>query len=164
MSVLELMTDYSTDRNYILFEEDEGKKEIIRIFKGLFEKTKGVKNSKMLEDADIIVAFGRGYHPEKGIEDIKDIARKLGAQYAATRPVQDMNIISFDRVLGKTALSANPKIYIGFGVSGAVQHLGSVKAQEIIAVNNNKNSAIFRHAKYAILGDAREVAKFINGI
>ena len=68
------------------------------------------------------------------------------------------------KVLGKTALSVNPKLYIAFGLSGSVQHLGSINANDIIAINNNKNSAIFSHAKFAILGDARDVAHFIANI
>jgi|GEM_PF-430834 len=104
------------------------------------------------------------YHPEKGIEDILTIAKKLNAHYATTRPIQDMGLVDESKVLGKTALSVSPKLYIAFGLSGSVQHLGSVNASEIIAINNNKNSAIFRHAKFAILGDARDVAHFIANI
>lgn len=163
MSLLDLM-DYTTDRFYIVFDEEDGKKQIKEIFTKLFNDYKKGKTSNSLAKSEVIVAFGRGYHPEKGIEDILTIAKKLNAHYATTRPIQDMGLVDESKVLGKTALSVSPKLYIAFGLSGSVQHLGSVNASEIIAINNNKNSAIFRHAKFAILGDARDVAHFIANI
>lgn len=163
MGLLDLM-DYTTDRNYIVFEEEDGKKQIREIFTKLYNDYKHIYPTDSLLKSEVIVAFGRGYHPENGIDDILEITKKLNAHYATTRPVQDMGLVDESKVLGKTALSVSPKLYIAFGLSGAVQHIGSVNADEIIAINNNKNSAIFRHAKFAILGDAREVAHFIANI
>ena len=154
MGLLDLM-DYTTDRNYIIFDEEDGKKQIREIFTKLYNDYKHIDPTESLLKSEVIVAFGRGYHPENGIDDILEITKKLNAHYATTRPVQDMGLVDESKVLGKTALSVSPKLYIAFG---------SVDADEIIAINNNKNSAIFRHAKFAILGDAREVAHFIANI
>ena len=111
MSLLELM-DYTTDRFYIVFDEEDGKKQIKEIFTKLFDEYKNAEISDFLTQSEVIVAFGRGYHPEKGIDDILNICKKLNAHYATTRPIQDMGLVDETKVLGKTALSVNPKLYI----------------------------------------------------
>lgn len=164
MNILDLMDDYSIDGDYILYETVEGKKRILDIFKQLYNQCRTVKICNDVEQAKIILGVGRGYKAQNGIDDLKSIAQKLNAAIAGTRPLEDMKILNSQQVIGKTAKSARPDVYIAFGISGSVQHMGNIKADTIIAINNNKNSAIFRHATHKILGDARDIAHYINSI
>lgn len=163
MNHIEAMGDYSFDgEEYIDFDTEAGKKTVENIFVSLYKKYQNEEKIDDVEKADIIVGIGRGCR--HSFDDVKIISDKLNATLAGTRPLQDIGLLSKEYVLGKSARSAYPKIYITFGISGSIQHIGTVYADDIIAINHNKNSAIFRHAKYRIFGDANRIAKFVRDI
>ncbi len=163
MNHIEAMGDYSFDgEEYIDFDTEAGKKAVENIFVSLYKKYQNEKKVDDVERADIIVGIGRGCR--HSFDDVKAISDRLNATLAGTRPLQDIGLLDKEQVLGKSARSAYPKVYITFGISGSIQHIGTVYADDIIAVNHNKNSAIFRHAKYRIFGDANKIAGFVRDI
>lgn len=161
MNHIDAMDDYSFDgEEYIDFDTEAGKKVVENIFTSLYKEYRNRQKIDDVEKADIIVGIGRGCR--HSFDDVKIVSDRLNATLAGTRPLQDIGLLKKEYVLGKSARSAWPKVYITFGISGSIQHIGTVYADDIIAVNHNKNSAIFRHAKYRIFGDANKIARFVR--
>lgn len=154
------MGAYSFDEKYIEFDTAVGKKQVEDIFSSLYNEYKNKTKITDVEKADIIVGIGRGC--KRSFDDVSVIADLLNATLAGTRPLQNMGLLTKEYVLGKSAKTASPKVYVAFGISGSIQHMGTIYAKDIIAINNNTNSSIFRHAKHRILGDASLIAKFIR--
>lgn len=72
----------------------------------------------------------------------------------ATRQAVDAGYISYPHQIGQTGVTVRPKLYIGFGIAGIVQHtVGMNRAKTVIAVNTDRLAPIFAHADYAIVGD-----------
>lgn len=111
-----------------------------------------------LEEADIIVAGGKGLGDEKGFQLIHQLAEVLGAGVGATRDVVEAGWIPHAHQIGQTGITVTPKIYIAIGISGAVQHtVGMQNSGMIIAINKDPNAPIFDIATYGIVGDAFEI-------
>ena len=111
-----------------------------------------------LEDAEIIVAGGRGVGSKEGFKLIKDLAEVLGAEMGGSRVTVELNWLDQDRQVGQTGKTVSPKLYIACGISGAIQHLVGVQNSEIIvAINKDANAPIFNVAHYGIVGDLHEV-------
>ncbi|MFX1234844.1 MAG: FAD-binding protein [Promethearchaeota archaeon] len=107
-----------------------------------------------LEDADIIVAGGRGVGSKEGFKLIEDLARELGAELGGSRVTIELNWLEQDRQIGQTGKTVSPKLYIACGVSGAIQHLVGMQNSEIIvAINKDPNAPIFNVAHYGIVAD-----------
>lgn len=108
------------------------------------------------ESEDIIVAGGRG--AACGLDKLKTLANKLGAQVAASRGLVDMDKMPYSAQVGLTGKTVSPKIYIAAGISGAVQHVCAVEgADYIIAINSDPDAPIFEYADYGIVGDFCEL-------
>jgi len=108
-----------------------------------------------LTTAKLIFAFGRGIENEKNVELLKRIAKKYKAQLVGTRAVVEDGLISRTLQVGQSGTSVAPDIYVGYGISGAIQHVAGIKDSKlIIAVNKNENAQIFRYSDIAIVGDA----------
>ncbi|HNI64775.1 MAG TPA: electron transfer flavoprotein subunit alpha/FixB family protein [Pseudomonadales bacterium] len=108
--------------------------------------------------ADIIVSGGRGLKRPENFELIWDLARVLGAEVGATRPVVQAGWVSADRQVGQSGKTVRPKLYIAAGISGAVQHrVGMEGADAIIAINQDPNAPIFDFATYGIVGNAMQI-------
>jgi len=111
-----------------------------------------------LTAADLIVAVGRGIKEKDNIPMVEELAKTLGAEVAATRPVCDNGWLPIERQVGSSGQTVSPKVYFAVGISGAIQHLVGMKgAKTIVAINKDANAPIFEVADYGIVGDLFEV-------
>ena len=111
-----------------------------------------------LSAAEIIVSVGRGIKEESNIPIVEDLAKALGAELAASRPICDAGWLPMERQVGSSGQTVAPKVYIAIGISGAIQHLVGMKAAKtIVAINKDPNAPIFEVADYGIVGDLFEV-------
>ena len=124
----------------------------------VLETIRSVSDSISLEEADKVVAAGMGVGNKEGFEMVKELAKLLGAQVGATSLPVDEGWISDDKKIGQTGKTIRPKIYIGCGVSGAIQHsAGMINSELIIAINTNPKADIFNFADYGIIGDVNQI-------
>jgi electron transfer flavoprotein alpha subunit len=111
-----------------------------------------------LTKADIIVAVGRGVGGADKMAPIESLAKALGAEIGASRPVIDNGWLPRDRQIGSSGQTVAPKLYIAAGISGAIQHLVGMKGSTVIvAINKDPGAPIFTVADYGIVGDLHEV-------
>ena len=111
-----------------------------------------------LTKADIIVAVGRGVGVADKMAPIESLAKALGAEIGASRPVIDNGWLPRDRQIGSSGQTVAPKLYIAAGISGAIQHLVGMKGSTVIvAINKDPGAPIFTVADYGIVGDLHEV-------
>ncbi|HEX3128809.1 MAG TPA: electron transfer flavoprotein subunit alpha/FixB family protein [Thermoanaerobaculia bacterium] len=116
-----------------------------------------------LTKADVIVAVGRGVGGADKMGVINDLAKALGAEIAASRPVIDNGWLPRDRQIGSSGQTVAPKLYLAAGISGAIQHLVGMKGSSVIvAVNKDPGAPIFNVAHYGIVGDLHEVLPAIT--
>lgn len=111
-----------------------------------------------LEDAEIIVSGGRGLGSPENFKLIEELADVLGGMAGASRPLVDEGWIDSSRQVGLTGKITRPALYLAAGISGATQHMvGCSAAKTIVAINTDPDAAIFRHARYGIVGDCTEL-------
>ena len=111
-----------------------------------------------LNAAEIIVSVGRGIKEKENIPIVEELARALGAELAASRPICDSGWLPMERQVGSSGQTVSPKVYLAVGISGAIQHLVGMKgAKTIVAINKDSNAPIFEVADYGIVGDLFEV-------
>ncbi len=117
--------------------------------------TRYSKKSVSLENADIIVAGGRGMGSKENFAKLFKLAELLNGQVAATRSAIFEGYIGEEYLVGQTGKTIRPKIYIAFAISGQIQHLtGILGSGIIIAINKDKNAPIHKVADYSIIADA----------
>ena len=108
-----------------------------------------------IDEADIIVAGGKGLGSSAGFQLVHELADVLGAAVGASRDVVEAGWIGHDHQVGQTGVTVTPKIYFAIGISGAIQHIvGMQNSGLIIAINKDPNAAIFNSCHYGIVGDA----------
>jgi electron transfer flavoprotein alpha subunit len=111
-----------------------------------------------LTKAGIIVAVGRGVGGADKMAPVENLAKALGAEIGASRPVIDNGWLPRDRQIGSSGQTVAPKLYIAAGISGAIQHLVGMKGSTVIvAINKDPGAPIFTIADYGIVGDLHEV-------
>ncbi|MBI2915124.1 MAG: electron transfer flavoprotein subunit alpha/FixB family protein [Firmicutes bacterium] len=111
-----------------------------------------------LEEAVAVLVGGRGLGGPSGFDLLRRLAAMLGAGLGATRAAVEEGWADPGLQIGQTGRSVSPKLYVAFGVSGAVQHaVGMRGSQVIVAVNKDRRAPIFEMAHHGIVGDAREV-------
>lgn len=108
--------------------------------------------------ADVIVSGGKGLKNADNFKLVWNLARVLGAEVGATRPVVQAGWVEAERQVGQTGKTVRPKLYIAAGISGAIQHrVGMEAADVIVAINTDPNAPIFDFAHFGIVGNALQV-------
>ena len=111
-----------------------------------------------LEDAEVIVAAGRGIGGPEGFQNLQDLAKVLEAEISSSRAVVDAGWTTKDRQVGQTGKTVRPEVYFALGISGAIQHVAGMEDSDlIIAINKNEGAPIFDVADLGIVGDINAV-------
>ena len=111
-----------------------------------------------LESAELIVSIGRGIEKEENIQMAFDLAKVLGAEVSASRPVVDSGWVEPFRQVGSSGQTISPKLYFSLGFSGAIQHVVGIKgSKNILAINKDPDAPIFEIADYAVVGDLLDI-------
>jgi len=111
-----------------------------------------------LTAAERIVSVGRGIREAENIELIERLAKAMGAELAASRPICDNGWLPMERQVGSSGQTVAPKLYVAVGISGAIQHLVGMKGSKtIVAINKDPEAPIFEAADYGIVGDLFQV-------
>jgi electron transfer flavoprotein alpha subunit len=122
------------------------------------EKFQEAKQAVDLTQAPLIVAVGRGIKSQENIAIVEELARAMGAEIAASRPICDNEWLPMDRQIGSSGQTVAPKLYLAVGISGAIQHVVGMKnSQTIVAINKDAEAPIFDIADYGIVGDLFEI-------
>jgi electron transfer flavoprotein alpha subunit len=139
----------------IALKEEDIRTKVLEIVKETVKKVK-------IDEADIIVAGGKGLGSYDGFQLIHRLAETLGGAVGASRDVVEAGWIDHPHQVGQTGVTVTPKIYFAIGISGAIQHIVGMKNSGIIiAINKDKDAAIFQNCHYGIVGDAFEIVPLL---
>ena len=129
-------------------------------YKPVFLYSLGIERNKdlALENAEIIVAGGRGTQGKKGFDLVCDLAKSLGAAVGASRVAVDNGWAPESCLIGQSGKIVHPRVYIACGISGSIQHMvGMRDADYIVSINKDKEAMIFKISDYGIVGDLFKV-------
>jgi electron transfer flavoprotein alpha subunit len=122
------------------------------------ELFKEAKSAVDLTQAPLIVAIGRGIKAPENIPLAQALAKAIGGEIAASRPICDEGWLPMERQIGSSGQTVAPKLYLALGISGAIQHVVGMKgARTIVAINKDANAPIFEIADYGVVGDIFEI-------
>lgn len=129
----------------------------------VLEIVKETTKKMRIDEADIIVAGGKGLGDIRGFGLCHQLAEVLGASVGASRDAVEAGWLDHDQQVGQTGVTVTPKIYIAIGISGAIQHLvGMHNSSLIIAINKDPHAPIFGACHYGIVGDAFEIVPLLT--
>jgi electron transfer flavoprotein alpha subunit len=112
-----------------------------------------------LTRAEVIVSAGRGIGKQDSVPVIVDLAKALGGELGASRPVIDAGWVEHSRQVGTTGQTVSPKLYVACGISGAIQHLAGIKKSDfIVAINKDKDAPIGEVADVLVVADVMQFA------
>lgn len=136
-------------------KEEDMRTKVLKIVR---EATKKIR----IDEADIVVAGGKGLGSEQGFELVHQLAKTLGGVVGASRDVVEAGWIEHYHQVGQTGVTVTPKIYFAIGISGAIQHIVGMKnSGMIIAINKDPDAAIFNSCHFGIVGDAFEIVPLL---
>jgi len=116
------------------------------------------KQAVDLTQAPILVSVGRGIKAPENIALAEKLAKLLGGEISASRPICDEGWLPMERQIGSSGQTVAPKLYLALGISGAIQHVVGMKgSRTIVAVNKDQNAPIFEIADYGVVGDLFEI-------
>ena len=112
-----------------------------------------------LTKSDVVVAAGRGFAEEADLDLARAFCDKIGAGLGCSRPLAEgVNWMPTETYIGVSGLMLSPKVYVGVGVSGQMQHMVGVKSADVVfAINKDKNAPIFKQCDYGLVGDLKTV-------
>ena len=151
------------ERKKEIFKGDakESAKKLVEALKkdGYTFEVKDFDPDYAFEDSDRVVSFGMGIGEEQNIGLVKELAKETRAAVGGSRPVAEVkHYIPLDRYIGLSGQKFKGDLYIGVGISGAVQHLlGIPEVKTIVAINNDESAPFFENCDYGIVGDFHEV-------
>ncbi|HET7129977.1 MAG TPA: electron transfer flavoprotein subunit alpha/FixB family protein [Gaiellaceae bacterium] len=124
----------------------------------MVEQAHAEQQGPSIEDAEIIVAGGRGLGEPENFALAEELAKALGGAVAATRAVVDAGWYPYSAQVGQTGKTVSPKLYVALGISGAIQHkVGMQGSNVIVAINKDPNAPIFEYSDFGVVGDLHEI-------
>jgi electron transfer flavoprotein alpha subunit len=124
----------------------------------MIEQAHEESSGPSIEDADVVVAGGRGLGGPENFTLVEGLAKALGGAVGATRAVVDAGWYPYSAQVGQTGKTVSPKLYVACGVSGAIQHkVGMQSSGVIVAINKDPNAPIFEFADLGVVGDVHQV-------
>jgi len=112
----------------------------------------------------ILVSIGRGIQNQDNIELAEELAKALGGEVCASRPIVDQGWLPTTRLVGKSGKQVKPRIYLALGISGAPEHVeGMSESETIIAINTDPGAPIFNVAKYGAVVDLFDLVPVFTG-
>ena len=144
--------------NYTATVEDPG---LVRVL----ELTKDDTAKVDLTEADVIITGGRPIDAAENYKMLEDCAAQMGAAVGASRAAVDAGFAPHSMQVGQTGKTVSPRLYIGCGLSGSVQHFAGMKTSKVIvAINTDKDAPIFQKCDYGILGDMFEMVPLLTEV
>jgi electron transfer flavoprotein alpha subunit len=124
----------------------------------MLEQAHAEQQGPSIEEADVIVAGGRGLGEPEKFALAEELAQALGGAVAATRAVVDAGWYPYSAQVGQTGKTVSPKLYVALGISGAIQHkVGMQGSNVIVAINKDPNAPIFEYSDLGVVGDLHAI-------
>ncbi|WP_158751086.1 electron transfer flavoprotein subunit alpha/FixB family protein [Acidobacterium sp. S8] len=116
------------------------------------------KQAVDLSQSEVIVAVGRGIKEQKNLALAEELAKALGGEVAASRPICDNGWLPLERQIGSSGQTVAPKLYFALGISGAIQHIVGMKGSStIVAINKDPEAPIFEIADVGVVGNLFDI-------